>query len=369
MRAGLRASTARSYRQYIRQYLVPNLGRHRLRDLRPGHIAAMHRAIAASEKAPGPVTIRRANATLASALSSAVKAQIVTYNAAKFVELPKAERPKIRPWEPAELGAFLDYVAGDRLAPLFELLAMTGLRRGEAIALRWRDVDLQRGVLVVQVSKTKAGEGRRVDVGPALVGVLLAHQLAQDVERAAWGEAYEDGGYVFAREDGRPLEPIRVTKRFRTLAVEAGVRPVRLHDLRQGAASLMLSGGLPLALVSKRLGHSSISITSDTYTHLLEDANRHAAEVTEGMVPRGPRDRSVTTAPNPRAKIQPDEGETPGQRGGPPGDRTPNPRIKSRPRTVIPGTDWCRMVSFYAQEPTHEHPSVPVHVEWLRTVR
>ena len=181
---------------------------------------------------------------------------------------------------------------------------MTGLRRGEALALRWDDVDLERGVLTVRRSKTRAGEGRRVDAGPELVGILLAHRLKQDAERAAWGRR-QDNGLVFARENGTPYEPTRVTKRFRELAIAAGVRPIRLHDLRHGAASLMLAGGMPLALVSKRLGHSSITITSDTYLHLLEDASREAARVTEAMVPRASRDQSVTTPAGRRPECRP----------------------------------------------------------------
>ncbi len=316
--AGLRPSTARSYEQHIRTYIAPRIGHKRLRDLKPGDVTQMHREIAAMPNAPGPATIRRVNATLASALSSAVKAQIVTYNAAKLVDLPKAERPKVNPWEPAQLGAFLDHVASDRIGPLYEFLALTGLRRGEALRLRWRDVDLDRGVIVVRQSKTKAGEGRRVNAGPELVGVLLAHKLAQDAERSAWGTAYQDDDLVFAREDGQPLDPTTVTKRFRRLAAEAGVRPVRLHDLRHGAASLMLSGGLGMEWVSKRLGHSGIGITIDTYAHMLEDVNRRAGEVTEAMVPRGRRDRSVTTSPNPQENVPPQEDVSAGQEARPP---------------------------------------------------
>lgn len=189
---------------------------------------------------------------------------------------------------------------------------MTGLRRGEACGLRWVDVDLQRGALwvrqqVVQLGhelvvgppKTASGEDRRVDLDEQTVGTLLAHRLAQDAERATWGAAWVETGLVFTREDGSGWHPETVTKRFIALATEAGVRPVRLHDLRHGQASLMLAAGVPLAIVSKRLGHSSITITSDTYSHLLDGVGRQAAEAAAGLVPRdrSPRlcDQSVTT--------------------------------------------------------------------------
>ena len=344
--AGLRPTTERAYRHHIRDYLTPHLGHLRLRDIRPGHIAAMLRSVAAGDgtrPGPSPATLRRIRATLQSALATAVKDQLVTYNAAKLVEMPKVERFRVSPWEPAELGRFLDYVAGDRLGPLLEFMAMTGLRRGEALGLRWSDVDLNQGELYVRQQlvtvghqlqfgkpKTSAGEDRRVTLGPQLVGTLLAHRLAQDQERAGWGEAYQDHGLVFTREDGTPVHPSSVTKRFRELAIAAGVRPVRLHDLRHGAASLMIAQGVNLSVVSKRLGHSSISITNDTYTHLLADADLGAATATEQAVPRSaPRDQVVTRGANPQDTVPSAEAVSAGQSGGPPETRTRNLWIKS----------------------------------------
>jgi integrase len=181
---------------------------------------------------------------------------------------------------------FLDLVMTDRLGPPFELLASTGMRRGEGLGLRWEDVDLERGRVSVwqQVTavdaagrrpcpvcsvvhaelafgppKTSSGEARRVDLDQHTIGALIAHRLQQDAERTTWGPAYVDHGLVFAREDGNPIPPGRVTKRFRELVAPAGLRRVRLHDLRHGAASLRLAAGVDIAVVSKTLGHSSIA--------------------------------------------------------------------------------------------------------------
>jgi len=165
--------------------------------------------------------------------------------------------------------------------------------------LRWSDVDLHRGVIVVRSQlvevggravegrpKTRSGEDRRVDIGHRVIGALLAHRFAQDVERAAWGPGYRDDCRVFAREDGSDLVPSSVTKLFGSLTAAAGLRPVRLHDLRHGAASLMISAGVDVAVISKRLGHSSIRITADTYGHLLEGVGRAAAEAAEALIPQ-----------------------------------------------------------------------------------
>lgn len=328
--AGLRPTTRRSYDQHVRDYLRPHLGHLRLRDLRPPHVAAMVRKLGAD--GPSPATVRRIVATLRSALTSAHRQQLVAYNAAANLELPTAPRPRVRPWEPADLGGFLDHAASDRLGPLFELLAATGLRRGEAVGLRWDDVDLDAGRLVVRQQlvqvgagdeqpcpycprvhrgaafgppKTASGEARRVDLDRHTVGVLLAQRLRQDTEREPWRDAYTDHGLVFCREDGDPLRLDAVSKRFRELAAEAGAPALTLHGLRHGAASLMLAAGVDVAIVSKRLGHSSIAITSDTYSHLLDGVGREAAERASALVPRSPRgdqsrdqcDQPVTNSP------------------------------------------------------------------------
>jgi len=359
--AGLRATTERSYRQNIRDHLRPSLGHLRLRDLRPSHVSAMLRTVAKGRPgrpAPSAKTVRVVHGVLRSALTSALRQQLVAFNAAANVELPAAPRSKVRPWQPAELGKFLDSIGCDRLGPLFELIAGTGLRRGEACGLRWDDVDLAAGVLVVRQQlvqvdipearrqrcawcdrvhkghvfgkpKTASGEDRVVELDGGTVGVLLAHRLAQDAERAAWGAAYVDHGLVFAREDGNPLPLDTVTKRFRELCTAAGVRPVRLHDLRHGSASLMLAAGVDLALVSKRLGHSSIAITADTYSHLLGGVGREAAERAAALVPRNRGDQPVT---NPA--------ETAGE---PPTGKEETPRSELvRRQGLEPRTRWLR---------------------------
>ncbi|MBH0120566.1 Arm DNA-binding domain-containing protein, partial [Rhodococcus sp. CX] len=165
--AGIRPTTLRSYRQHIDAYLIPHLGRLRLGDLRATHVEKMLHDIAQPPAKPksdekiakgkrrnpktlSPATVRRVHATLRSALTSAKRKHLVGHNAAENLELPRAVRPKVVPWEPEELGKFLDHAATDRLGALYEVMAMTGLRRGEAAGLRWDDVDLTRGVITVR---------------------------------------------------------------------------------------------------------------------------------------------------------------------------------------------------------------------------
>ena len=367
----VRATTARSFAQHLNTYLIPTLGHLPLAGLRAEDISAAYDQITAHPARPGspmsPATLRRVHATLRSALNAAVRARRIDRNPARFVDLPDYRRPPVSPWSPAELGAFLDQAASHRLGVLFEVMALTGLRRGEALGLRWSDVDLTGMVItvrqqLVQVGsamafgppKTASGEHRSVELDTIAAGALLGHRLAQEAERAGAGDAYTDLDLVFAREDGSPIPPEVATKTFRRLTDEVRfpddadlpddqrrrLRRVRLHDLRHGQASLMLAAGVPLAVVSKRLGHSTITITSDTYSHLLEGVGRDAAQRAAALIPRASRDARDTDvtriAPETTQRPRPED-ESAGQTGAPPGTRTPNPRIKSQGRPVSRG--------------------------------
>jgi integrase len=354
---GLRPTTERSYRAHIDKHLVPHLGRRRLRELKTADVTRMLQTIAkpGERRAMGPASIRRVHATLRSALGDAKRQGLVRTNVAVDAMLPTASRPKVRPWEADELGAFLDHAAADRLGSLFELVALAGLRRGEACGLRRSDVDIARGYLVVRqqlvqvdgrsaacptcggghkgivfgMPKTSSGDARRIRLGERGVGALLAQRLSQDVDRAEWGRAYSDHDLVFARPDGNPLAPDQVSKSFVELATAAGLRRVRLHDLRHGSASLMIAAGVDIAVVSKMLGHSSISITADTYSHLLEGVDRRAADAVEALLP--PRREQSVSSGGPETTMRPRrEDEAAGQGGAPSGTRTPNPLIKSQ---------------------------------------
>ncbi len=328
---GLRPTTARSYRQHLDDYLIPSLGRIRLGELRGTHVEQMLLTVQKPRekgRVVKPATVRRVHATLRSALTTARKRRLVSFNAANDVELPSAPRPKVRPWEPADLGKFLDAVSTDRLGVFVELSAATGLRRGEALGIRWQDVDLERGVLHVRqqvaqlpglhdcpqcggqhrglvfgATKTEAGEDRTVDLDSTTIGLLIEHRLRQDVERSQWAEAYVDHDLLFAHEDGKPLSPNAVSSHFEHMVEKSGLPRVRLHDLRHGRASILLAAGVDIALVSKLLGHATIAITSDTYSHLLEGVGREAAERAAALVPRAARpaaprgDQDVTNSP------------------------------------------------------------------------
>ena len=271
----VRASTARSYEQYIEMYLKPHLGQLPLRKLRAEHISTMFDAIAHNSagraRTVGPAARQRVFATLRSALNSAVKRRRLASNPCAHVDLESAPRPKAlvwtdrrveqwkhtgrRPspvmvWTPEQTGKFLDSASGDRLYPLYHLVTFRGLRRGEAAGLHWPDVDLDHGLLaittqVVQLGweteegqpKSTAGE-RLVALDEGTVRVLREWHDRQGAELKQLGYLPVPTGYVFTREDGGPLHPDYITRHFEWLVRKAGLPPVRLHDLRHGAASL-----------------------------------------------------------------------------------------------------------------------------------
>ena len=298
----LRASTAHGYRGHINRYLIPHLGQLRLDRLRADHIERMFADIMREkEEQKRPVratTLHRLRATLRSALSDAVKRRLIPDNPAKLVRLPSAERREVEPWTGEELGAFLDTVANDRYSALYELTALTGLRRGEVCGLKWSDVDLvnaalsiretrgQVGYTVVQGRTKTRGSERVVDLDSTLVDLLAWLQERDDTERARFGDDFNPNQYVFVREDGNPVHPEFVSRHFQRLIKRAGARRITFHALRHCSASLQINAGVALTIVSKRLGHSSTSITSDLYGHLYRGAGRDAAERAAAMVPR-----------------------------------------------------------------------------------
>lgn len=295
-RDGMRASTLQMYRKYVRDDITPSIGSTKLAELRRFHVDQMVRSLIESGR--GTTTIRRIHATLSSALTDAQRIDLVDMNVASKIALPSATRKKLEIWEPDQVRIFLDLVTEHRIGAAFELAVFTGMRRGELAGLRWADVNLSgREVIVrqqrVQVGKTvvegavktDAGQDRRVSLGGEAVGALIAWKLRQDAERTAWGAAYVDSGYVFTRADGTPLRPAYLSRVFETLTEKTDLPPSKLHGLRHVHASLLLSAGIPTAVVSKRLGHATIAITSDLYSHLLVDANRAAADAAESMLP------------------------------------------------------------------------------------
>ena len=257
-------------------------------------------------------TALRVHSTLRSALNAAMRAQEVHRNVTTLAELPRETRRRVKPWSPEQLGAWLDAIADERLYPLFHLAAFTGIRRGELCGLSWDDVNLDAGLVTIawQITdlgyrkaraaekegkrvtyrsrpKTADGDDRTIDIDTATIAVLKTWRRKQIKERLALGRAYRDrDNLVFTREDGTPLDPQLAYTTFKRLIRRHQLPEVPLHHLRHGAASIQIEAGIDIAVISKRLGHSRIGLTSDTYGHLIGTVGKTAAEAAAAVVPR-----------------------------------------------------------------------------------
>jgi len=195
-----------------------------------------------------------------------------------------------RTWTPEELRTFLESAAHDRLSAAWTLAATAGMRRGEVLGLRWQDVDLDNARLAVRqtiisvayeikVSTPKTAQGRRsIALDSETVRALRLHRTRQLEERLALGHKSCDHDIVFAQPDGRFIHPDGFGKAFQRLQVQAGIRKIRFHDLRHTHATLALQAGVNPRVVSERLGHSTVAITLDTYSHVLPGLQEEAAE-------------------------------------------------------------------------------------------
>jgi integrase len=265
-------------------------------------------------------TRQRIRATFRSALSDAVGKGLIADNAAaKKLHIGDGKRPKgvlwtpervqrwqdtgeipspVMVWSPELTGRFLDAAADHPLYALFHLVAFRGLRRAEAVGANWSNVDLERGEFtiaktIVQDRRTPVESDPKTDGSAATIGldsvtvaVLHAHRVRQNALRSKWGDAWKNTGKVFTQEDGSWLQPDAVSDTFRQIVRASGLPPISFWDLRHVAATLMHAGGADLHTIKEVLRHATIQLTSDTYTSLLPNIDREAAERAARIVPR-----------------------------------------------------------------------------------
>ncbi|MGY1551581.1 tyrosine-type recombinase/integrase [Microbacterium sp. A588] len=316
--SGLSAGLRSAYGRYFANDVAPSaLGRMRLSDIRRADVQRFANDMLAAGR--GVPTVKKAHRGISSAFTAAVRGDLIPANPANGVVFPKERRAKFEPWSPAQAGRFLDHAVKHRLGVILEVAMFTGLRPAELAGLRWIDIDLATRTLTVRWTrtivdgkveekepKTEESQGS-IDLEDQTVGALVAWQITQQGDRARLGELWQNSGYVFTHEDGRPLRRDYVLKNVfkpvwaatnATITAEnaervaRGEQPqpplswIKMHGLRHMHASLMLASGADIALTSKRLRHSSVVITSDVYTHLIGDRARNAAEAVAALVPR-----------------------------------------------------------------------------------
>jgi integrase len=294
-RATVKPSTAELYATVIGAYVKSNdLGGLPLQQVKGAHLNALYATLAESGRRNGkPLaakTIRNVHTLLHRAFRDAMRWEILVRNPADAADPPKVGRPSVRYWSAEQVGAFLSATADDRLGPLWVVIATTGCRRGEALALRWSDLDLTKGRASISrtlswvenaptFTEPKTLASRRVVPLPAqTVAVLRDVRKRQAAERLAAGEVWQDLGLVFALEDGSPTPPKRVSKAFARAVERAGLPKLTPHGLRHTFATVALEAGVLTKVVADVLGHSSASITADLYSHTTEPSTRDASD-------------------------------------------------------------------------------------------
>lgn len=296
---GMKARGWERYESDVRLHLIPAIGAVKLARLSPQHLQALY----ADRLDAGfsPASVAHIHTVIHSALDKAVRHEIVARNVASLVKAPPIDTPEMQVLSKEQVDQLLETARGDRLEALYLLAVRTGMRQGELLALRWQDIDLEHGRFlqvrhtlshphgapwILGDPKTKKSR-RRIDLAPTVVDALKAHRARQKVERLAGGPGWNAENFVFTRPDGEPLRATNMyTRQFKPLLQRAGLPDIRFHDLRHTCATLLLITGVNVKVVSELLGHSSVSITWDRYSHVSPGQQKDAAAALETLFTR-----------------------------------------------------------------------------------
>jgi len=301
--SSLSPRTRESYEQELRCYVIPDLGGIRLAELRPHHIQSYiaralsegrrHRTGGLSRR-----TVQYHYRILSKSLDDAVRMGLIAVNACKGVSAPRPVRRDIPSIGLEDISKLLGAIRGSSYYLFYYTLLLTGLRRSELLALKWKDLDidlaciyvahslhrLDDGSIIIKEPKTSRSR-RPVDLPPSLAILLRRHKAERQTERILMGKALADDDFVFSHADGTPLNPNTVSHTFSKTVIRAGLPPMRLHDLRHIHATMLLKAGTHPRIVQERLGHSSIATTLDIYSHTVPGLQKAAAERFDTLLP------------------------------------------------------------------------------------
>ncbi len=281
--------TYERYESIVRVHLSPALGSIKLKALTPDHVRHLYREKLDSELAPRSVL--HIHRTLSKALKQATNDGLIPRNAAASVKPPQARREEMQPLSTDQVRTFLDTVKGDRMEALYVLAVTSGLRQGELLALKWEDVDLEGTNPTLEVRRSlsetrgrrsfvtpKSGRGRHLRLSRRAMSALRVHRKRQLEERVRKAGLWEDHGLIFPSEVGTPMSGRNLYRAFKIRVKRASLpQTLRFHDLRHTCATLLLRQGINPKFVQELLGHADISLTLNTYSHVLPDMGDAAA--------------------------------------------------------------------------------------------
>lgn len=281
-------STIDNYRSIVKFHILPTLGRKKVDELT---VAEVDQLLAAKIAAGlSPSTVHRIRAVLSQCLDQGIRWGVAQRNVARLSRSPKLIRPEGRTLSPEQARGLLASLRGHRNEALYTLMLSTGMRRGEALGLKWGDVDLEGGVVRIRRSLKREGghivtadtktlkSRRAVNLPEPVVELLTRHRDQQEKQRVDLRAAWVETGFVFTSSIGTPIDPRNLYRDFQKVCENAGLSHWHPHELRHSAASLMLANGVKLQVVSQVLGHSSIRMTADVYGHILDPDREQAAK-------------------------------------------------------------------------------------------
>ena len=301
-RSSLRPSTAAAYEGVIRNYVLPDLGRARLQAVDGAALNRLYHRLLTEGRTesrrglgPGlaPKTVRNVHGVLTRAMKDAVRWGQLQRNPCDTADPPRGRAPEMRAWTGEELRRFVKATESHRWAAVWMLMASTGMRRGEVLGLRWSDVDLNGRTVTIRSTRIRYGKttatstpktargNRTIAIGPATLSALRAWKRTQTTERLQIGGAWQgEHGLVVTNVDGTAPNPEAFSNLFAKLVRAAGLPPIRLHDLRHSYATAALAAGVPVKVLSQRIGHADVGVTLAVYAHVMpgddEDAARRA---------------------------------------------------------------------------------------------
>ncbi len=294
----LQSRTYQDYSEILTRYVRESLGKKKLEHIKAIHLQSLY-AEMQNEKKLSARVVRYTNTILKSAFGYAVNQDILFKNPAKMVELPKLIKREMVVLTKDEAIDFLDASQKERLATLFSFLLATGCRPSEAIGLKWQDLSFDRNTVEIkrvvvwqrtggswEFCQPKTAKSRRtIPLPVSLVKEIKQHRIRQHKERLKLGVNWQDFDLIFPSQVGTPLTMGRITRVFQRIKKDVGIiKPLRLYDLRHSTATLLLQANVNPKVVSERLGHSTITLTLDVYSHVLPTMQEQATEHLEDMI-------------------------------------------------------------------------------------
>lgn len=296
-KASIRPRTWKRYEQFVRVHLVPILGTIGMTKLTAHQVQMLYAR--KLEEGLSSTTVHHLHQVLHRALDAALRLDLVARNVCELVDPPRMRHHEMTTLSEDQAHVLLSAAAGDRFEVLYVLALATGMRQGELLALRWRDVDLDGGSLQVRATLQYTVDGyvfsepktalsrRRIALSKTAIEALKQHCIAQAQERLKLGPAWEDRDLVFPNTIGKPMDGIHLLQRsFYPLLKKAGLPRMRFHDLRHTAATLLLGRGINPKIVSEMLGHSQIGITLGLYSHVTPHMQQQAADAMDAALQR-----------------------------------------------------------------------------------